>query len=318
VLGGLVVLGGIVVEPFAQLASDAATDSALAPVDLHPAYHLDSRAENLMALAAYAGGVVVILAMGLLREPLRLFAQAGHAIGPERIYGVTLRGLNRLSDRLHDIEVRDLRGRIAAVFVPGSLLVALGVALTPFEGAYRVGRIQGEDVALVVTLGVCAIAAVAVTIPRWHLALALSLSAVGFGLATAYSLIGAPDVALVAVLIETIFMLLFVGVYALLPREVLRREAAVRSSRSRRIRDRTIATVSGVVTALVVWAALSRPIPPNGMAERQIELTPEAHGKDVVTVILADFRGLDTMVEITVVGVAMLAVALLLRGRLRT
>jgi multicomponent Na+:H+ antiporter subunit A len=125
-------------------------------------------------------------------------------------------------------------------------------------------------------------------------------------------------VALVAVLIETIFMLLFVGVYALLPRDVLRREAALRSSRSRRIRDRTIAIFSGAVIALVVWAGLSRDIPGDGMARRHTELAEQAHGKDVVTVILADFRGLDTMVEITVVAVAMLAVVLLLRGRLRT
>jgi multicomponent Na+:H+ antiporter subunit A len=107
-------------------------------------------------------------------------------------------------------------------------------------------------------------------------------------------------------------------VYALLPRDVLRREAEVRSTRSRRIRDRTIALVSGVVMALVVWAGLSRDIPADGMMRRHVELAGEAHGKDVVTVILADFRGLDTMVEITVVAVAMLAVVLLLRGRLRT
>ncbi len=49
------------------------------------------------------------------------------------------------------------------------------------------------------------------------------------------------------------------------------------------------------------------------MADRHIELTEQAHGKDVVTVILADFRGFDTLVEITVVVVAMLAVASLLR-----
>jgi multicomponent Na+:H+ antiporter subunit A len=53
------------------------------------------------------------------------------------------------------------------------------------------------------------------------------------------------------------------------------------------------------------------------MAERLSALTPDAHGKDVVTVILADFRGLDTLVEITVVTVAMIAVTLVLRGRLR-
>jgi multicomponent Na+:H+ antiporter subunit A len=318
ILGALVVLGGIVVGPFAELAGNAASVSAGTPVELHPAYHLDTRAENLMALAAYAGGALLLAGLGVLRVPLRLFAAAGHAVGPERIYGVSLRGVNRLSDRLHDIEVRDLRGRVVAVFIPGSLLVALGVVFTPFEGVYRAGRLSDADIPLAVTLAVCAIAAAATTLPRKHLALAMSLSGVGFALATAYSLIGAPDVALVAVLIETIFMLLFVGVYALLPRDVLAKEASLRSSRSRLIRDRTIAIVSGVVMTLVVWAGLSRPIPEHGMAERHTELATEAHGKDVVTVILADFRGLDTMVEITVVVVAMLAVVLLLRGRLRT
>ena len=48
-------------------------------------------------------------------------------------------------------------------------------------------------------------------------------------------------------------------------------------------------------------------------AAAHIRLTPEAHGGDVVTVILADFRGLDTMVEITVLAVAIVGVASLLR-----
>jgi len=53
------------------------------------------------------------------------------------------------------------------------------------------------------------------------------------------------------------------------------------------------------------------------VAAEQVRLTPEAHGKDVVTVILADFRGLDTLVEITVVFVAVVGIATLLRrGRL--
>jgi multicomponent Na+:H+ antiporter subunit A len=119
------------------------------------------------------------------------------------------------------------------------------------------------------------------------------------------------------VLIETIFGLLFVAVYALLPRDVLRREAARQPPRGPRIRNAVIASLSGIVTTLVVWSALSREIPRDGMAERHVALVEEAHGKDVVTVILADFRGLDTFVEVTVVAVAMLAVAMVLRGRLR-
>ena len=68
-----------------------------------------------------------------------------------------------------------------------------------------------------------------------------------------------------------------------------------------------------VIPVLVVWAALSRPTPTDASADRQLELAGAAHGKDVVTVILADFRGLDTLVEVTVVVVALLGVAALLR-----
>ena len=63
----------------------------------------------------------------------------------------------------------------------------------------------------------------------------------------------------------------------------------------------------------VIWATLSRTSPTGGDAAQQIALAREAHGGDVVTVILADFRGLDTMVEITVLAVAIIGVASLLR-----
>jgi multicomponent Na+:H+ antiporter subunit A len=62
-----------------------------------------------------------------------------------------------------------------------------------------------------------------------------------------------------------------------------------------------------------VWAGFSRPVPPDPTAGKYLELAEHAHGKDVVTVILADFRGLDTLVEITVVLVALLGVAAVLR-----
>ncbi|MDP2710830.1 MAG: proton-conducting transporter membrane subunit [Solirubrobacteraceae bacterium] len=316
-LGALVMIGGVVVGPFADLARDAAAVTHAGPVQLDAAYHLDARAENLMALGVYALGLMLFMGRRVLEAPLGIVERFGTRFGPEHVYVIFLRGLNRLSNQLHDIEVRDLRSRVAAVILPASGLVALGLIFTPFEGAYRVGEVIASDAPLVVALAVCALAAVAVTMPRRHLGLALTLSGVGFALAIAYSLMGAPDVALVAVLIETIFMLLFVGVFALLPRDVLRREADLRPPRSRRVRDAVIASVSGIVTALVVWSAFSRPIPLDGSAEQHIALAEEAHGNAIVTVILADFRGLDTLVEITVVAVAMIAVAMLLRTRLR-
>ncbi len=67
----------------------------------------------------------------------------------------------------------------------------------------------------------------------------------------------------------------------------------------------------------IAWGTLSQPTSEESAAAMLTQLTPEAHAKDVVTAILADFRGLDTLGEITVVAVVLLGVASLLwRGRL--
>jgi multicomponent Na+:H+ antiporter subunit A len=313
VLGGLVLAGGLVVAPFAALSEAAAEVTAAAPVAVAAAYHLDFRAENLMALATYALGLVLVAGRPALAGVLAGFARLGRRAGPERAYVAGLAALNRLSNAIHDVELRDLRTRVVAVLVPAGALVGVGVAVTPFEGAYLVGSFSRGDLPLVVALAACALAALVVTRLRRHLALALGLSGVGFSLAVAYELFGAPDVALIAVVIETLFMLLFVAVFALLPRAVLRRESRLAVAGTRRFRDPLVGVISGVLVLLVVWAALSRPTPTDASADRQLELAGAAHGKDVVTVILADFRGLDTLVEVTVVVVALLGVAALLR-----
>ena len=313
VLGGLVLVGGVLVGPFAALSEDAAQVTAAAPVAVAAAYHLDLRVENVMALATYALGLVLVAGRPALAGALAGFARLGRRAGPERAYVAALAALNRISNSIHDIEVRDLRARVAAVLVPAGALVGIGVAVTPFEGAYLVGSFSRGDLPLVVVLAACMLAALVVTRLRRHLPLAIALSGVGFTLAVAYALLGAPDVTLVAVLIETLFTLLFVATFALLPRRVLMREAALRPYGSRRFRDPVVGVISGLLVLLVVWAALSRPTPTDASANRQLALAEQAHGKDVVTVILADFRGLDTLVEVTVVLVALLGVAALLR-----
>jgi multicomponent Na+:H+ antiporter subunit A len=317
VLGGLVLIGGVVVGPFATLSEDAAQVAAAGPAPVEAAYHLDLRAENVMAVATYALGLALVAGRPVFAGALAAAVRTGRRIGPERAYVAGLAALNRMSNAIHDVEMRDLRTRVVAVLVPAGLLVGAGVAVTPFEGAYLIGSFSRLDLPLVVALAASAMAALVVSRLRRHLSMALGLSGVGFSLAVAYELLGAPDVALVAVVIETLFMLLFVAVFALLPRAVLRREARLAELGSRRIRDPIVGVISGLLMLLVVWAALSRPTPTDTSAARHLDLAGQAHGKDVVTVILADFRGLDTMVEVTVVVVALLGVAALLRrGRL--
>jgi len=309
VLAGLALVGGFVVGPFARLAEDAAEVTQAGAVEVAPAYHLDGGAANVMALAAWLLGVLVLLAPRL-RDPLvRVFARLGERFGPRRWYALSLLGLNRLSDWAHDREVRDLRNSIAAVLVPAAVLIAVAFAATPTRGSYALGSMGLGDLPIVVLLGLGALAALTAARDPGRLRPVLALSVLGFALAGVYAVVGAPDVALVAVLVETVLTLVFVGVFARLPPTTLRRPR-------HRARNAAIGSAAGAAAFAAIWGALSRPTASAGVAAEYIEKAPEAHGGDVVTVILADFRGLDTMVEVTVLAVAIVGVASLLsRGR---
>ncbi|CAA9457481.1 MAG: Na(+) H(+) antiporter subunit A [uncultured Rubrobacteraceae bacterium] len=317
VLGVLVLFGGFLVEPFATLARSAGSVSLAGSVEsVKPAYHLDARPENLMALATFALGTLIIISRPVWEGAAGAVARFGERFGPEKTYEVSIEKLNGLSDLVHRTEIRDLRSRVAAVFVPAGLLVGLGFLVTPTAGVYRIGPVGLADAPLLLALVAVAVSAVTATYTRRHVTLALVLSSAGYVLAAVYAFFGAPDVALVAVLIETVVTLLFIATLKLIPYKVLHGQA--RLPLERRRRKVYTALVAGAVSFVVVWGTLSQPSAELGAASELVKLTPDAHGKDVVTVILADFRGLDTLGEITVVALVLLGVATLLRrGRLR-
>jgi multicomponent Na+:H+ antiporter subunit A len=318
-LGGLVIAGGIWPEPITRLAEAAAEATVWEIVEANPAYHVDTRTENMMAVAAWAGGLILLLAQPVWRRATQALAHLGETAGPERLYGLGLKGLNLASDRIHQFEVHDLRGRVATILLPTGVLVLIGFLATPTRGAFTSGSIHRDNLPELLMLGVAALAAVTAAYPRDHLSLSLVLSGVGFSLAVVYAFLGAPNVTLVAVLIETIFSLLFLGMLALMPQDVdhdtVRRGdvTGVPPDRSMRWRDPALAVIAGGVAFLVAWSALSKPVALESVTADLTELTPEAHGKNIVTVVLADFRGFDTMGEITVIGIAFLGLATLLR-----
>ena len=313
----VLLVGGVAVGPFEQLAEAAGAASIGAPAPVSAAYHLDLRATNLLALVAFLLGGVGLWLEPRLRGTASAFAALGERIGPERLYTSALRGLNRLSDRVHAIEVRDLRTRVAAVILPGAGLVLLAALITPTGVGFRVGSVSLTDLGLVAGLLAVGAAAVATTRPKEHLPLALALSAAGFSLAAVYALLGAPDVALVAVLVEITLSLVFVATLRRLPQGVLRREAGLVLSRGRRARDTFVGAAAGLSAFFVVWSIASAPEPRQPVATGLIARTDDAHAKDVVTAILADFRALDTLGEITVLAIALVALVTLF-GRRQT
>jgi multicomponent Na+:H+ antiporter subunit A len=151
--------------------------------------------------------------------------------------------------------------------------------------------------------------AVAVVRARSLLVAVAALGVVGYGVAVVFLLFGGPDLAFTQFTIETLSVLLFVLVLRRLP------PLRVLSPRAERLRDGVVAAAGGVfVTALVLAAtAAPHPAPPREyFAATSLAL---AHGRNVVNVILVDFRAFDTLGEITVLALAALGVVALLRLR---
>jgi multicomponent Na+:H+ antiporter subunit A len=320
VLGAISLIGGIWPEPFAKVASKAGQVALRSDDALHPAYHLKWTTENAMALCAIGGGLLLFSSRRIWLRTVNYASLFGEKLGPERLYRGSVLKLNEISDRIHWIEVRDLRSRVATVLAPAALMVVITLIFTNADSSFEIGHVKRDDWPFIMMVAVMAIAGVAAAIPRDHFSMGLALSGVGFGLSVVFALLRAPDVALVAVLVETLMGVLFFAFLALIPRnvehsDVVPSDEPQEVGHQHRVRDSVLATFGGLLAFLVAWGVLSRPAPVDSIFEEYIVRTPDAHGDAIVTVILADFRGLDTMGEITVIGIAFLGIATFIRRR---
>jgi multicomponent Na+:H+ antiporter subunit A len=152
-------------------------------------------------------------------------------------------------------------------------------------------------------------AALMATLTRSRLAAVAALGVVGYGIALTYILFGAPDLAMTQFLIETLTVIIFVLVFYHLPR--LRRWP----SPVVRLRDAAIALAMGAFMTALVLAAIANREPSHVAAYYAEQAKPAAHGRNIVNVILVDFRGLDTLGEITVLATAAIGVFALLKLR---
>ena len=140
---------------------------------------------------------------------------------------------------------------------------------------------------------------------------ALFLGLVGYGMTLLFVVQGAPDLALTQFAIETLTVVLFLLVLRFLPDRFEHRASKL----NRTVRLVVSAAVGVFVFAIIIISSASRTAPSVSQAMVEDSL-PEAGGRNVVNVILVDFRGYDTLGEITVLLVAALgAVALARVGR---
>ncbi|WP_112323481.1 putative monovalent cation/H+ antiporter subunit A [Oceanibium sediminis] len=134
-----------------------------------------------------------------------------------------------------------------------------------------------------------------------------ALGVVGIGVALIFVIYGAPDVAITQLLVETLVVVLIAVVMLRLPHLDENRR------RDWRPRDAVLGAGVGVVVTMIVLQVLAQPLDTRLTDYFEVTAWPEAFGRNIVNVILVDFRALDTFGEIAVVLIAALAAYALLR-----
>lgn len=153
--------------------------------------------------------------------------------------------------------------------------------------------------------------AIAAALAKSTMAAVLSLGVVGYGVAMTFLLYGAPDLAMTQFSVETLTVIIYVLVFRHF------RNLAELSPPLVRYRDLMIGAGNGLLIGGLVLS-VSTTETSGRLREYFVEFAPTlAHGRNVVNVILVDFRGFDTMGEITVLATAAIGVRALLRIALR-
>ncbi len=308
-LAGLSLAIGLGVEPLVNPLLSAALG---APVNLHlfPGYLSSAFILSLTALAT--GTVIFALRRFWMAWPLPTLVTGAGA------YRRTL----ELVERSGDLLLRSQGGKIR--FYLRAILSAVLLLLVPVfinyarqlgPGVASISINSAADLLKLILLGLALASTLMSILFERHLLAALSMGIAGYSIGGIFLLEPAPDVALVQFLVETLATVLIIVILARTS-DSERRRAMARvwaTSRAGKLGDLLIASGLGLAVTIFAVTAVSNRFIPGPASEWYLDHSlPEAGASDVVASIITDFRGSDTLIEITVFGMASLGVLALL------
>jgi multicomponent Na+:H+ antiporter subunit A len=305
-LGPLVLgVAGLLVG-MAPAILDAPLARAITPV-VGGAAPLNLRLWHGLGLTLLLSAVTLAVSAGLfaLRGRLRRLPWP-RRLRMERLYTGVLSGLDAVSGAAAPaLQSASLRSYILTIVLTLVALVStaiLSARLMPAPSRWTPIHVHEAGVAALIVA-----AAISAALAGSTMTAVLSLGTVGYGVALIYVFFGAPDLAMTQFAIETLTVVIFVLVFRHL------RGFGDLSPRLTRARDATIAVAAGTVIAvLVLFIGTSDTT--SRLASYFADAAPRlGHGRNVVNVILVDFRGFDTLGEITVLVTVAIGVRALMR-----
>ncbi|MBE0464701.1 MAG: putative monovalent cation/H+ antiporter subunit A [Halomonadaceae bacterium] len=161
----------------------------------------------------------------------------------------------------------------------------------------------------VIVVGTMVMGALFATVTRSRLGAVVSVGIMGFSIALIFILFSAPDLGITQLLVETLTVILLVLVLFRLPR------FSHLSTPLERIRDGSVAAIMGILIFLLIMTAWSID-QFESISTYMIENSaPLAYGRNIVNVILVDYRALDTLGEMFVLALAAIGVIAMLKLR---
>ena len=306
VVGALGVVLGVVPGLLYSLVAPAVDVVVGAPTAIDLALWYGVNTALLLSGVTVALGVVGYIQWDRLRMGLQRMDRWAR-YGPQAAYdgglALTLRAAAWQTRLFDGVSVRQA---LAATFAVVTALVG-GTLLLKGEVAVHSAAL---DVMLHewVLAGAIAAASIVATQLRSTVATLAVIGIVGVGLALFFAMLSAPDLAMTQFLVEILVVVIVLLVLQQLPRRT-RPEP-----RRRRLRDAGIALALGATVTVLLLAVLQRPLDLTVPQYYLTESVPQGFGRNVVNVILVDFRALDTLGEIAVIAVAALGAVLLLHG----
>jgi multicomponent Na+:H+ antiporter subunit A len=278
------------------------------PIDVKLSlWHGLNLALGLSAIAIVLGGLLY-LGWNSWRKHVARFERALRW-GPEVFYSWSIVALNWIASA----QTRVLQNGYLRFYLLTIILATLGLSgsLLLQGGLHwpeQLTEVYFYEAALAVLIVIAAFAAV-----RSHsrLGAVAAMGVVGYSIALIFLQFGAPDLAMTQFLIESITVVLFVFAFYHLPRfDPL-------GPPGPRLVHAVVAIMVGALMTGLVLSAVKINLYPS-ISEYFINNSVLlAHGRNIVNVILVDFRGIDTLGEITVLAVAAAGVFAILKYQLK-
>jgi multicomponent K+:H+ antiporter subunit A len=286
-----------------ELASQAVIGS---PLDFHLAIWHGVNLPLIMSLLAFVVGIALYWRHGEVRR----FTQQFAGVDARRVFERMLVSMGyRAEQFIAALEGNSLQRYVGWLWLGALVMGGIGlVQITDLTGAAGNQELDGI---LILGAGMLMFGGVATAAThRYRLISLLMLSVVGLFVALTFARFSAPDLALTQLSVEVVTMILLMLALFFLPQKTPRESSPLRN-----VRDMLLAGTLGLVIASLNYAVMTRET--LSISSFFVENSkPGGGGYNVVNVILVDFRGFDTLGEITVLAIAGLAIFKLL-NRLR-